>query len=358
MFITRARLSIQLSISAFLLAGLTMLGSPRCFAASDCGNRETLVGIYPSPFAGKALLARQVSAMMSTELLASLRSSDEDIPGSDFHHGLVEPIGDGTPKCSQLLLSGRVLPLGKDALFFATLEKVQENDRRSTRPELWKVHVGSHEVSLAVTANRYVFPPTKIEGEVKSSYTSIHDLKVCAAPTLPCKLGIVGYSRIRVTDTIGAFLQVHLNRGREGWLYLPSITRGNPVVNFSAAVVRVERGDFSGANSFLTNVIDEGTDVDTALRVNALLLRAAANELAGKDGRQDIAAAEALNPGSRNVIQIGVMTKLNHLIRLANGEERVKLLTELRSQILRAENLFSPGDSWLSSVSGGLASLS
>jgi hypothetical protein len=94
-----------------IAAGIDLLTIATGFAAPLCSDRESLVGIYPAPFGGEPRLARQVSAIVGTELLASLRSADDDIAGSDFGHGVVEPIGNGVPKCSQLLLSGRVLPL-------------------------------------------------------------------------------------------------------------------------------------------------------------------------------------------------------------------------------------------------------
>jgi hypothetical protein len=340
-----------------IVNSLSLIVSTTVSAAYWC-DHENLVGIYPAPFTGKPWLAAQVSTMVGTELLASLRSADPDEAGSDFGHGLVEPRGDELPKCSQLLLHGKVLPLGKDALFFATLRRFENNDRRKKRPELWKIDVADQSVTFDVIRDEYVFSPTKIGAQIKANYTTVHELRLCNAARLPCTNGIVGNATIKGEDIVGSFLEVQLSDGRGGWLYLPAITKGNPVVNFSAAIVRLERGDFSGAANFLTAVIQEGSEVDTGLRVNALLLRAAAMELSGRDGGADVSMAEALAPGQRYVIQISVMTKLNHLIKLAAGAQRDKMLAEVRAQLDHAEKILPPSDSWFLSARKATANLS
>src|SRR5271165_5780272 len=150
MLVNRRLLAFARTTIACILTCAAVLGIQPGEAASKCGDRNALVGIYPSAFEGEAKLVRQISAIVSTELIASLRASDDSTPGSNFGHGLVEPIGDGKPKCSQLILSGKVLPLGDDALFFAKLERIDSNDFRKSRPEVWTVAAGNQKISFDV----------------------------------------------------------------------------------------------------------------------------------------------------------------------------------------------------------------
>ena len=109
--------------------------------------------------------------------------------------------------------------------------------------------------------------------------------------------------------------------------------------------------------SFLTDVINEVTYVDAGLRLDALLLRAAATELAGRDGRDDVRAAESLSPGSRYGLQVSVMAGLNHIMKTSAGGEREELLTKLHDLLLRADKLFSPNDEWLLSAKSAVSGL-
>jgi uncharacterized surface protein with fasciclin (FAS1) repeats len=316
--------------------------------ARACDNPSARVGVYVAPMKGDERLSRSISAILSMQIWETLQKGDPLVQGSDFGCGLVERITPRAPALSQLLLTGEVDAVGDDAILQASLTRVAKNDQRVKRPEVWTLTVSGRTVSLDPIKDNYAFAPVQIPRAILSHYTAIRDVKFCNEPKLPCSLGLVGLSELTSLGQEGDFARARLSDWRQGWLYLPKIGERSEVVDFVAAVIRLQRGDYQGADQVLSNV--GASEAGTAIRVDALLLQAVARELSGVSGREALQAAEKLNPFLRLTFQVKVMSDLRDLQSAADSSARDRLVQSAKATLDEGKKLFDPNDNWYKSA--------
>ena len=121
-------------------------------------------------------------------------------------------------------------------------------------------------------------------------------------------------------------------------------------MNFTEGVIRILRGDYSGAQSKLERV--ENSSASTNIRVQALLMRAASAELSGGNGRAYLDRAKELNPTLRAIFQFEVMTDLQHIARSSDEKERKELAASAKKLLVASQILFAPEDTWFAAASG------
>jgi hypothetical protein len=337
-------------IAAALLGVASSLSAiPRAHAQlSECPHSPTRTGIYVAPFDGDVDLRQGVAAVLNLQIWRLLERENPRAPGLDFGCGFVEPGSPRAPMYAQLLLSGSVGRLGDDAVVVTSLKTVAKNDQRRERPEIWTVAYGEKSVSLTPLKDFYSFTLFPIRREALARFPAIREIRLCQNSKLPpdgvCAGPVIGVSDLSHVDQKGDFSEVQLKDGRKGWIFLPTIGEGSEVVDFVSAVVRMKRGDFFGADELLERV--KASKAETAMRGEALFVQAVARELAGRSSSDIIASATALNPFSKWIVKVRVMSALR-AASLAKEEGEKKLLAERAKSLLDDnQNIFGPADKW------------
>ena len=143
-----------------------------------------------------------------------------------------------------------------------------------------------------------------------------------------------------------------LDDSRHGWLYLPAAVEREDEVNFAAGAIRLERGDYLGAATLLDEVLN--SKARTSTLVDALLLKAVALEMSGKDGQLTLESARKMNPSLRTVFQVKVMIDLQHILRTKENSEKKSLAIDAKNTLSSASILFDPNDPWFESASAAV----
>jgi hypothetical protein len=330
-------------------AALPAADAQAAVAPSRCSDPSTRVGVYLAPLEGDSPLSRPAAVVISMQIWETLRKADPAVPGSDFGCALVERIAPQAPQYSGLRLAGDVWQLGNEAVVELSLEKLPGNDHRKKPREIWTVAFAGKSVSYDPIKSYYAFATFPIRQQVLANYPALTIMRLCRQPRLPCAGGPVGFADLDGIAQNGDFAMVRLGDGRQGWLYIPAIGDHSEVVDFVAAVVRLQRGDYNGADDLLQRV--DGSIAGTGLKVEALLLRAVARELSGRSGDQLVTQARLLNPLLRSVAQVEIMGVLQAAARAGAESDRKRLAGVAKSALQNAGKLFDPSDGWFKDAS-------
>lgn len=334
-----------------IVAGLSAMFGPGPSARaqmSQCSHAAARTGVYVAPFDGDDELRQAVSATLNLQIWRLLEKENASAPGVEFGCGFIERGGPQAPLYAQLMLSGSVGRIGEDAVVVTSLKAVGKNDLRPRRPEIWTVAYGGASVSLSPVKDFYSFALFPMRRDVLARIPAIREVRLCPSPQLPprgvCKGRLIGMSNLSHIDQSGDFAEVKLNDGTSGWIYLPTIGDGSEVVDFVSAVVRLQRGDYFGADALLDRV--KGSIAGTGMRGESLFMQAVARELSGRSSSGALSAAAALNPSWRWVAQVQIMAALRDAAAAKDELERKSLAQKAKSLLDLNARMFAPNNSW------------
>jgi hypothetical protein len=327
------------------------------------------------PFESDDALGRNVSNVLNLQIWQTLRRAPTPNPrGLDFGDGEVywddEPLKQLTHEAAeaaaanegaQLVLWGRAWRFGPSVVAQSYLSIRISGEIQAARLKVWKLTLRAGVKSLTIACDaptlRYEFSPIQLRPEVVAKYSGTPaGLPMYADRSEARPIGYAGDEFKAQTQYSAEWAKITSGR-KEGWVRLPELsTSRTEVVDFTAALIRVLRRDWEGAEQALGKVV-ENSHTPAAIRVDAHLLRAVAIDARGGDFSQDIASAERLNPLAHRVYSI--MSRFARLARLndADAAERRKQIDELESTINRRASVFPPDSEWLSTARNVVAEL-
>ncbi|WP_422040609.1 hypothetical protein [Roseibium sp.] len=132
------------------------------------------------------------------------------------------------------------------------------------------------------------------------------------------------------------------DRGVEGWIRFPALDNFEKpgVVLLAGGIVRLIRGDYDGAESFFSQLLEQTNDLSATSEIDLLLLRGRAKELSGESGMHDFKRAFERNPYSSPVIEHFAAGLLSRNRDLPEGDK----ISELKN-FLSENSAFLDSDS-------------
>lgn len=216
----------------------------------------------------------------------------------------------------------------------------------------WTVQLWSRgsrqDFTAGLPSRHYQFAPIIIRNEILANYRTPGDLKIYKQAEGGNATAILGKQDFRALKHEREAVQVRLENGATGWVRLPRLsTARSEIVDFAAGLIRILRHDWPGAQSMLTSVIDN-TSTPTAIRLDALLLRALAKESNRGEWQEDVRRARQINPYDADAIRYELMFLLREAER--GGEERAGYIRAAQRLARESRLLFDDDDRFISAV--------
>jgi hypothetical protein len=351
------RLRNAACVCALALAGGVAPGSTAALVNPD------QITVYAPAFAGPDALGRNVATILQLQLWHSFRRMPwpDNPENHDFgpavivwdartlpelDHASAEVAAGRADLLAQIVIWGRAYPYGGGVAVQANISLPSYQDFREARFERWRVEVAGEEFEVDVPRRSFEVSSIVLDAGIVEKYSLPSALELHSARRGGEVLGSVG-SEMRAIQFEPDLAYVR-SGGVEGWVRLPELSRKrSELVEVAAGIVRVYRGDFDGAISAFSRVLDN-PNTRTPLRIDALLYRGMAKERLGRSGRDDFLLAYDLSPFAQTTVRYLLMADL---AALARGDLSPQAAAEvhgrLRDTIERERYLFAPGDPWL-----------
>jgi hypothetical protein len=325
------------------------------------------ITVYAPAFEGPDALGRNVATILQLQLWSSFRRMPwpDNPQGHDFgpavivwdaeplpelDHAFAEAAARGANLLAQMVIWGRAYPYGGGVAVQANISLPRYADFREGRLETWRVELAGARFEVDVPRRRFEVSSIVLDGEIVETYSLPSALTIHSAREGGEVLGSVG-GAMRATQFEPDLAYVRSGEV-EGWVRLPALSRArSELVEVAAGIVRIFRGDFEGAISTFTRVL-EIASTRTPLRIDALLYRGMAKERLGRSGREDFLQAYALSPFAQTTVRYLIMADLAALARDPAADAAALLRERIRTTIEREGYLFAPDDPWLRQVEG------
>jgi hypothetical protein len=256
---------------------------------------------------------------------------------------------------SQMVLWGRVQPLGKDVIVQAYLTVADRTGPAAG--DIWRVRLpelgaAAGTIGVGTPATMFEFSPIAMRLEsipLLNSHvgTSPANVPVYRDRTFTQQIGVLG-GDFKALEQGRDYARVTTGTA-SGWISIPGLSGGrSELSDFSGALIRIYRKDWGGAIDLFQRVA-EGRSQPVSIRVSAYLLMAAASRMlheqtnAPDRSLEFVSAAERLNPYLRDTIKYKCMALLAR--RSEPGA-----LQQLDATVRAGEYLFPKDDPWLAKV--------
>lgn len=223
-------------------------------------------------------------------------------------------------------------------------------------PGIWVISVptaGAEERKIALGLPRAFFklPLVIYRPESINPYPSLDGLPIYKDRDFKVAVGVTGREFRALTYTASAVLLT--SGGVKGWVKLDYLNEENNVaVQFTSALVRVTRGDYSGAEQLLQEVRKSSLDLE--MKVNTELLLGLCAELRGESGVEYFRQAAQKAPFDASVIRYLLAGWITEVGRNGvNSESAVSLARVFDAK----RQLFNPDSPWFAAVSQYLSSI-
>lgn len=345
-----------------IVAALTLLGSVGHSAAQPHPSGPNLPPenfIILSPqLRGDSALTVNVTNLLRLQISATFREADTGTRGRmvwgeyqlpESTHEAAVRNGLSVDAAAHLVLWGDSFDMLDGVVVQAFLSVTPRLERRRNRPEVWSLPVRQSDgetryLSIGLPRRLYRFPPILIPSEAAAAYPTILGLPIYSDRSFSEKIGSVGdLYRAYEYSANAALLN---SNGVTGWVSLPHVTEEqNIVAEFSSAVMRLCRGDLTGAEQLLLRVLErEETPVD--VQTDSYLLMGLIEGLRGGNGLKWFARAIELSPLDRMSAAYLIMARVAATLN-ARDDQPARAHAALIDEIERRRRLFSEGSPWL-----------
>lgn len=312
-------------------------------------------------FIGKEPLSQHVRTSVYFELIKAFRAVDTPDKGAWILYGQ-QPLEKATHDAvlaaakwpsvrADLAVWGKVHQYDDGVVVQLRLTLTPLLKKRQVRPELWLLSLNTKEglqhFELDIPGQFYEFEPLQLNREAIIEFQDPQGMPLYSKRNGGRQIGRLG-EMIR-------FYEIHedgiliATDGKKGWVRTrPLAARKSEAISFSKGMVRLLRGDWRGAQRSFSQVLDN-TDIPQKLRIHNLLYLGLAKEKGGSSGRQEFAAAYALNRLDRNAANYLLMSRVAEIARY---QQQNKMTAMRQAQQLLAADLaatrmlFDKNDQW------------
>jgi hypothetical protein len=312
-------------------------------------------------FEGPQDLARNISATLSLQLEASIRSK------TDITQDKESPIiwrDIGTKELSEDLVRKVAAELGSDLMLWGSIARygsgfvVQpiisiSNASESQGLGVWKIEDAGFDLELGLQSQGFLLPPILLQNDVVAQYSSSGALTLCKTQEEGCQGFNFEREKAQPRNFEGSWVYV-VQKGdtegvyQEGWLHTPALSDSSArVLEFSSGLFAYLRGSFGTADKSFMSVAETSQGLTS---YDAYLLAGLARARNGK-GYDGLEKALAMDPYSRFAAQALVMAYLSNA-KNAAPEFRIKLADQANSILSKYSKLFERDDPWLENAQG------
>jgi hypothetical protein len=336
-----------------------MVGVP---PASAITNPDEIV-VYVPAFEGEGALGRNVATILNLQLWHTFRRYPwpNNPQNHDFGQATIiwsdksldSPRHDSAIQkakqiniLAQIVLWGKAYLYGDGIVVQTNLSLPEYDDFRERRLEVWRIDVDNQSLAVDIPRRRFEFSSIILSPDFVANYSVPTALKIYPQRRGGEPIGAVG------DKFVGLQAEPDLAKVRSGsvtgWVRLPQFSKNKTeVIDMTAAIVRIYRGDWEGAITALNRVIDNSA-VRSHVRLDTYLYRGMAKERLGESGREDFEQAYAISPYAKVTVQYLIMSDIARLARVrADSDEANRLRERIRETEVRHRYLFSPQDPWL-----------
>jgi hypothetical protein len=154
--------------------------------------------------------------------------------------------------------------------------------RPRLRPEIWTITVGDRDghilrVSRGLPESQFDFAPIVLPSDLVARYRSIPALGIFSDRNFSLRVGTIGPGfRAHTWERDAVYLT---SGGVTGWVPLPKLSDARTeVIDFTGAVIRVMRGDWTGADRLLMRVKEIPTFLQVSLSTPFYFKASSANK--------------------------------------------------------------------------------
>lgn len=254
----------------------------------------------------------------------------------------------------QIVLWGRAWRYGDGNVVEAFLSILNDTRPADLNSGLWRVGMpDGTSVSVGVPTRQIDFRPIVLRADLLAELKDPGGLKLYSSPTGGAVLGTTG-EYFRALEQGPDSAKVVLPNHVQGWVRLPNLGREHSeVVQYSGALIRIFRHDWPGAKQLLLKVVGN-PNAPRAVKIDAYLYLAVAEDKSGGDPYPWLQKAYELNPYSRTVIQYVCMSHLSALSRMSEADRVGDKGDEQRRSLHKildvSQPLFPPDDTWISKI--------
>lgn len=339
---------------------IAALGAVLTFALASsraAAENPDEIRILVPAFEGPDELGRNVATVLNLQLWQTLRKA----PASDWSQLI---FGDSTivwspeplPALShlearkaasqsqvlaQLVLWGRAWHYGSGVAVETNVTLPLIRDYRQKNFAVWQIEDSGQSIEADVPRRRFSMASIVLTRDVTERYSLPSALHLYDAPEGGSSIGEIG--NLYMCLECGPGRAKVCSGNTIGWVHLPRLSATKTeVVDMLAAIVRVFRSDWEGAEEYFTRVIKKPA-TRTPLRIDAHLYRGMTKERRGLSGRKDFERAYALSPYSIATIKYMVMSDL---AALARGEDAMDLTRRIDERLKQDDYVFADDDPW------------
>lgn len=345
------------TIAVTLLALLS--GAVR--AQSEDGPLKNVI-MLSTRFSGDVESSQALTNLVRLQVSATFREAEtgtrgrmvwsDDPIGSSTHEEAVTR-GLGVTAAAQLVLWGDSYTL-QDGIavqpYISVTDLYWNRDGPGTYPPgVWVIPVPSDDekekkIALGMPRDFFRLPAVIYQPESTEPYPSLDGLTIYQDREFQTEIGKTGILYRALDYTADAVLLS--SNGVQGWVKLDYLTKENNVaVKFAAALFRVTRGDYGGAEELLQEVW--ASPLDLEMEVNTILLLGLCAELRGESGGDYFNKAAAMAPVDASVIRYLLAGLIAEVGRNGVESESARML----ASVLEANRpLFAPDSEWFRAV--------
>lgn len=350
---------IQLNKTLLAILITLMVGVP---PASAITNPDEII-VYIPAFESEGALGQNVATILNFQVWHTLRRYPwpnnpqnhdfgpatiiwSDRPIDNTRHDSATQRAKQITVLAQIVLWGKAYLYGNGVIVQANLTLPKYADLRERKLEVWHIDIGNQSLAVDIPRRRFEFSSIILSPDFVANYSAPAALKIYQQRHGGEPIGTVG------NKFTGLQFEPDLAKVRSGsvtgWVRLPQLSKNKTeVIDMTAAIIRIYRGDWQGAITALNRVIDNPA-VRVHLRLDAYLYRGMAKERLGRSGREDFEQAYAISPYAKTTVQYLIMSDIARLAHVrVDSDEANRLRERIRELEARHHHLFSPQDPWL-----------
>ena len=332
---------------------------------------EEQVRVLVPPFESQGYLGENVANVLGFQLLGTLSDVDKNTSGviifgtqplKTFSEESAIERALNLTNLAHLVIWGKAYSFSDGVGIQANLSftPFRLKDANRKHREIWTIHVPSGEsiVELKVDLPRqsYSFPAILLSPEAVSEFEKIFEkLVIFGDPALTKQVGTMA-GAFRAYQYLPDRAEIESN-GVRGWVRLPLGWASQSVVSsFSAAYIRLLRGDWLGAEMLLENIV-QSENLNAEIRIDISLLLGLTREMQGKSGVSQFLTAVNENEFDVSAIKYLIMGRVADIMRASEkSDARDEAYGQLVQDLGEYAFLFSGDDEWFRDV-GTAASL-